>query len=1078
MKFKESPLVKNHKILTGTKRDMRKKVVKSTIPTSDLKKPTTLKRQLGGNIFTTYNSIAPYESPVFEQPVAIVEIKELPVNRLETNRQNVMAKAEEKKEEPVVEEKVSTKPLPTSKEETPVVENKESTPVNIKSKDEFIKTMTPAFENALKAKGLDTKYAKYLVAQSALESNWGKSQSGKFNFGGIKGKGTIRKTREVINGKSIHINDSFRDFKDINDYANYHVSLLNNKRYQAFSGGDFIDRIVKGGYATDPNYKRALSNVYNQIAKAQEGMKIPKLKGAGELRARILRQFNREKAANRNEEQLVGFDWSRYKSNKPKPETTPTQSEQLENGGVIKAQDGIVTQAINKVKSFLPKEEPKEPINVVDVAKEYAPSAVASMLLGNVNPFVSKLLEGKKPSLDYSHKFGSTGNKFEEFASVMTPIFKEALEENGFPTTNLNNLVRQAALESNYGLDPRGERGFNLSGIKHPGDSIAPKYKKSRYKDGFDYIDFDNLKDYANYKVKVLNDRYKALDAKDTNDFIDRLHGNNSGKYNYSADKDSYRRNLNGTLSLNKYLKRGGILKYQNPAQPIARRDATYVAPKMYAPRPYKTKEEEIIEQNRTSEMISIPASKIVEMVNGKLQIINSPAKQISNVRAGYLSGTDPVGEFIVGGIAMSKPLQWLGKGLQYGAARTGSQWARNRVVGKAINNSEIKNPTRAQPNNIESVTSSNVQSNVTGEVYLGMLEKPKKKISIAEKEGLPKQTRNQKYKPSPLAKELDTDLMMINRGVEPYAFGDNEAVWKIGQSRHIEGTTLRPTVHFTTDQPVIPHSAGDWEGVTETLITPMRELTKRNSYPVNITPMDTYFPNYNIFRIPKNESKVFTTNPFSKAKYDRSGVSAEYSKEGFHLWKDIQAKTKELNELYKEGRMYDSRTPRGQKIVQLTKEISDLKTKHGDIHRQWVAKNSPRATLEDYTKLENTTGLPSGVNPENMYTRPDLKGTGIDYYHAPSAHADSWYGRVESPKYSDGLREFIFQIKGYPKTITEADLPVLQRFVQKYIKDNGSAYPSKITFEHPLKDKINKILSGDILYQYKTGGTINKSTI
>lgn len=395
MKFKESPLVKNHKILTGTKRDMRKKVVKSTTPTSDLKKPTTLKRQLGGNIFTTYNSITPYEGPVFEQPVATVEIEELPINRLEANRQNVMAKVEEKKEEPVVEEKVSTEPLPTSKEETPVVENKESTPINIKSKDEFIKTMTPAFENALKAKGLDTKYAKYLVAQSALESNWGKSQSGKFNFGGIKGKGTIRKTREVINGKSIHVNDSFRDFKDINDYANYHVSLLNNKRYQAFSGGDFIDRVVKGGYATDPNYKRALSNVYNQIAKAQEGMKIPKLKGAGELRNRILRQFNKEKAANRNEEQLIGFDWSRYKSNKPKPETTPTeptQSEQLENGGVIKAQDGIVTQAINKVKSFLPKEEPKEPINVVDVAKEYAPSAVASMLLGNVNPIIGQIL--------------------------------------------------------------------------------------------------------------------------------------------------------------------------------------------------------------------------------------------------------------------------------------------------------------------------------------------------------------------------------------------------------------------------------------------------------------------------------------------------------------------------------------------------------------------------------------------------------------------------------------------------------------------------------------------------------------
>ena len=197
---------------------------------------------------------------------------------------------------------------------------------------------------------------------------------------------------EDISFIGVYINDSFRDFKDINDYANYHVSLLNNKRYQAFSGGDFIDRVVKGGYATDPNYKRALSNVYNQIAKAQEGMKIPKLKGVGELRNRILRQFNREKAANRNEEQLIGFDWSRYKSNKPKPETTPTQSELLENGGVIKALDVIVTLTFNKVKSFLPKEEPKEPINVVDVAKEYAPSAAASMLLGNINPIIGQIL--------------------------------------------------------------------------------------------------------------------------------------------------------------------------------------------------------------------------------------------------------------------------------------------------------------------------------------------------------------------------------------------------------------------------------------------------------------------------------------------------------------------------------------------------------------------------------------------------------------------------------------------------------------------------------------------------------------
>lgn len=373
-----------------------------------------------------------------------------------------MAKAEEKKEEPVVEEKVNTEPLPTSKEETPIVESKESTPINIKSKDEFIKTMTPAFENALKAKGLDTKYAKYLVAQSALESNWGKSQSGKFNFGGIKGKGTIRKTREVINGKSIHINDSFRDFKDINDYANYHVSLLNNKRYQAFSGGDFIDRVVKGGYATDPNYKRALSNVYNQIAKAQEGMKIPKLKGAGELRNRILRQFNREKAANRNEEQLIGFDWSRYKSNKPKPETTPTQSEQLENGGVIKAKDGWLSEKIEKLKSF-PSPSTIIPDEVKNIAIKAAPTFV-TLLTGN--PILGNLFNSNEGKPVAGGKESVTNDSFRQKSKTYYEknIKPNHTFENVYATELNDSIQSNPIILDNLGKYPSKLNQFNKDG--------------------------------------------------------------------------------------------------------------------------------------------------------------------------------------------------------------------------------------------------------------------------------------------------------------------------------------------------------------------------------------------------------------------------------------------------------------------------------------------------------------------------------------------------------------------------------------------------------------------------------------
>lgn len=909
MKFKESPLVKNHKILTGTKRDMRKKVVKSTTPTSDLKKPTTLKRQLGGNIFTTYNSIAPYEGPVFEQPVATVEIKELPVNRLETNRQNVMAKAEEKKEEPVVEEKVNTEPLPTSREETPVVENKESTPINIKSKDEFIKTMTPAFENALKAKGLDTKYAKYLVAQSALESNWGKSQSGKFNFGGIKGKGTIRKTREVIDGKSIHINDSFRDFKDIDDYANYHVSLLNNKRYNAFTGGDFIDRVVKGGYATDPNYKRALSNVYNQIAKAKQG-------------------------------------------------------------GVLKARDGIVTQAINKVKSFLPKEEPKEPINVVDIIKEYAPSAVTSFLSGSINPFINKLLEGKKSSLDYSHKFGSTGNKFEEFANVMTPIFKEALEENGLPTTNLNNLVRQAALESNYGLDPRGERGFNLSGIKHPGDSIAPEYKKSRYKDGFDYIDFGNLKDYANYKVKVLNDRYKALDAKDTNDFIDRLHGNNSGGHNYSADKDSYRRNLNGTLSLNKYLKRGGIIKYQNPSSGIKYMGGYDKKGNMVLP---------VTNENGMNNVTLPEVTVTPRNINLAGAVDRGERKFLKT--AGELATPVLTGAGIAG----------LGYGLATAAIPTlislGTSYVGTKV-GEAIDNKTDNNTNYRTMGGLIGGAVGGLGANMTPRLIAGDAY-----TTVGGKFG---------YYGNPLQRFTGT----VGRRLNLNTIARNpELLRKISKPTPINsnGTiqVSNPTpranfarTNFTTDRPVVSHSAGNWDHMDLNIFDP--KITK-GLKPASIEPSDTFYPFANITAKP-SQTTLVSGNKSALINAQDKGMSTISSPKLRQIYKDMQAEylgnltryskmTPLQRRLAKTG-FEDNVSPKLKKAY--AEEIQKLQSKRGT------------PTIKDYRKIEKDTGLDAGVvdikdlNPElvdkianskGYFTYPN--GEVTSSYHYPQAYSD-----------------------------------------------------------------------------------------
>ena len=68
--------------------------------------------------------------------------------------------------------------------DVPIVSKSPITSNNFKSK------MMSTYEKILKEKGINKDYAKYLVAQDALESNWGKSSlSDVNNFGGIKATG-------------------------------------------------------------------------------------------------------------------------------------------------------------------------------------------------------------------------------------------------------------------------------------------------------------------------------------------------------------------------------------------------------------------------------------------------------------------------------------------------------------------------------------------------------------------------------------------------------------------------------------------------------------------------------------------------------------------------------------------------------------------------------------------------------------------------------------------------------------------------------------------------------------------------
>lgn len=336
---------------------------------------------------------------------------------------------------------------------------------------------------------------------------------------------------------------------------------------------------------------------------------------------------------------------------------------------------------------------------VVPVRDTNEPDVVANNPIAEpvINkPVASKSVTDKPVTKTANSTWKSPYTNKKQWSTELINAYKKA----GITNDNaIRMLLAQDALESSWGRSAQGKYNFgNLTtGSSWKGDYVTGNDKNAKgeaIKQKF--RSYNSMDEYAADKIQFLKRLYDFDENDDINKFVAKLTGSNKGKRRYAEAKE-YANSLRGVYNS---FKAGGIIKYQNPAQPIARRDATYVAPKMYAPRPYKTKEEEIIEQNRNSEMISIPAHSTIGMVDGKLQVIDTPARQITNVGAGYLSGTDPVGEFVVGNVVAGKPLMWLGKGVEYGAARVGSQLARNRIVGRAINNSEIKTPSKMINNN------------------------------------------------------------------------------------------------------------------------------------------------------------------------------------------------------------------------------------------------------------------------------------------------------------------------------------------------------------------------------------------
>lgn len=272
--FKKSPAVKDAEKLNG-KRDMRKKFVKSS-------RPTYKRRIRKGQVGMRFVSYIPVSNPTIDytditNPINPFSEYYIPTT-YNTEQALVVPEREDSKSDTVEETPaVASKPIAEPVVNKPVaskvvVDNTANSTWSSPYKDrsKWMADLTNAYKRA----GITNDNAiRMLVSQDALESAWGRSAQGKFNFGnlttGAKWKGDYV-TGNDKNAKGEAIKQKFRSYNSMDEYAADKVQFL--KRLYDFDENDDINKFVakltgsnkgKRRYAEATNYANTLKKVYN-----------------------------------------------------------------------------------------------------------------------------------------------------------------------------------------------------------------------------------------------------------------------------------------------------------------------------------------------------------------------------------------------------------------------------------------------------------------------------------------------------------------------------------------------------------------------------------------------------------------------------------------------------------------------------------------------------------------------------------------------------------------------------------------------------------------------------------------------
>lgn len=185
-------------------------------------------------------------------------------------------------------------------------------------------------------------------------------------------------------------------------------------------------------------------------------------------------------------------------------------------------------------------------------------------------PVASKPVTDKPVTKTANSTWKSPYTNRRQWTTELINAYKKA----GITNNNaIRMLLAQDALESSWGKSAQGKYNFgNLTtGSSWKGDYVTGNDKNAKgeaIKQKF--RSYNSMDEYAADKVQFLKRLYDFDENDDINKFVAKLTGSNKGKRRYAEAKE-YANSLRGVYNS---FKAGGIIKYQEPAQPINRRDA------------------------------------------------------------------------------------------------------------------------------------------------------------------------------------------------------------------------------------------------------------------------------------------------------------------------------------------------------------------------------------------------------------------------------------------------------------------------------------------------------------------------